>query len=390
MPTATRFAFDLRWLLLFGLAACSSKLDLGHDLIVNRTPPDKTLGTPTIPDAGAPMDAAPPMIEASTVVDAAAPAQPLLAPTERTASVCVGIPCFAGPVLDLATSDGNARGIVMDADNVFWAATAGMELMQTSKDGSVASGTVTLSGGPFAIGADDLNVYFTSPSGGYVASTPKAKPRLGPKLPLITIIASGERAPSGILVASDGVYFSDEQAGTIKRVVSQKVETLVTGLSSAAELAVDAHALYYTDPALGEIHALDRLSKQDTLLGSGLDHPVAPFVSGDVLYFLELGTQAKAYNDGRLRRMPLAGGPSEVLVEQLDAPRGLAVDTAAVYLCTRGTSRNGYKGKIVRLSEDGQISTLAIDQAEPFAIAVDGSGVYWTTDADNALHAILR
>jgi hypothetical protein len=34
--------------------------------------------------------------------------------------------------------------------------------------------------------------------------------------------------------------------------------------------------------------------------------------------------------------------------------------------------------------------TLADDQPEPFAIAVDDDAVYWTTDADSGLNAIRR
>jgi len=74
----------------------------------------------------------------------------------------------------------------------------------------------------------------------------------------------------------------------------------------------------------------------------------------------------------------------------LDFPTGLAADTAAVYVCTRGNATTDSHGRIVRLSDDGVVSTLAVDQAEPFAIAVDGTGVYWTADSDNGLYAIKR
>ncbi len=378
-------------LLAASLFGCSSQLDLGHDLRVHVTAPSNGPASRFEPDASASDASSDAPDAANGALDAGKTPGPLSAPRSPTASGCVGIPCFGGPVLDLATSAGNAKGLVLDADDVFWAATAGQAVMVTPKDGSETGAVVVPNAGPFSLAEDDINIYFTSPSGGYVASTPKAQPRLGPKLPKITMLASGEPEPTNILLAGDGVYFSDDQAGTVKRIVADHtIETLVTGLSAGCELAIDADSLYYVDSAVGEIHAVDRISKANTRLTSGLNHPVAPLASGDELYFLELGTPAASYADGRFSRMPRAGGPIEVLVDHLNAPTGLAADTAAFYLCESGTELNGHRGRIVRLANTGEISTLAVNQAEPFAIAVDGTGVYWTTDSDNGLHSVQR
>ena len=387
MHRAIRPSARFGLLLLASLSGCSSQLDLGHDLKASVTGPRNTPNTTNTPD----------MPDASDAPDASnlpSPRTIPTAPNSPTSSTCVGIPCFAGPVLDLATSDGSAKGLVMDADNVFWAATAGQALMVTPKDGSVTTAISTPMAGPFRIDEDETNVYFTSAAGGYVATAPKSnRPKLGPRVPPpITLLVSGEPEPESLVVASEGIYFSDNTAGTVKRAAldGSTAETLVTGLSSGSELALDADSLYYVDSAVGDIYSIDRASKKIALLASGLNRPVAPVASGDALYFLELGTFAQGYADGRFSRMPRTGGPVEVLIDHLDSPTGLAADTAAFYVCTRGTELNGYRGKIVRLANDGQISTLAIDQAEPFAIAVDGTGVYWTTDADNGLHSIQR
>jgi sugar lactone lactonase YvrE len=289
---------------------------------------------------------------------------------------------------------GNARGLVVDADNVFWAATTAQALMITPKGGGESTAIPVPLGGPFRVVADDTTVYFTSSTGGYIATTPKTQhpsdAPLGPEG--IRTLLSGQPEPWALVVASEGVYFSDNQAGTVKLVASDgsSVQTLVTGMSSGGELAVDADFLYYADSALGEVHAVDRATRVDTLLADGLEHPVAPVPRGDVLYFLELGTEAASYDDGRLLSMPRTGGPVVPLIEHLDFPTGLAADTAAVYVCTRGNATNSPHGRIVRLADDGEVSTLAVDQAEPFAIAVDGNAVYWTTDADNGLRAIKR
>jgi hypothetical protein len=297
-------------------------------------------------------------------------------------------------VIDVAVSDGAAKGLVMDADNVFWAAPAGQEMMVTPRDGSATMHVQTPTGGPYAVAEDDANVYFTSADGGYVAMMPKTKRGpLAPRTPPpITVLVSGQTNPESILVASEGIYFGDEMGGTVKLASfdGQTVQTLVNGLYTGAELALDDQSLYYLDSAGGEIHTIDRASGVDTLLLAGLEHPVAPVVLGDDLYFLELGTEDNGYNDGRLSRIPKGGGDATILLQDLDAPTGIAADTAAIYLCTRGTALNGFLGKIVRLGDDGEVSTLAVNQPQPFAIAVDGQAVFWTTDANNTLRSIAR
>jgi hypothetical protein len=385
--------------LFFGLISCSSRLDLGHDLQSavltpngSNTPDASDASAQAASDASSTSDAA----DADTADAADAATTPTIptAPSTPTASTCVGSPCFAGPVVDMASSMGSAKGLVVDADNVYWAADAAQALLFTPKDGSETLVDPTPIAGPFRVAIDDTTVYFTSPSGGYVASAPKTtRSRLAPKLPPpITVLVSGEPEPLSIVVGTEGIYFADEKAGTLKRTAldGSNPKTLVTGLSAGCELALDADYLYYVDPGIGEIHAIDRVSGKNTLITAGRTQPVAPAPRGDTLYFLELGTKAANFADGRLLSVPRTGGVPQVLMDALDAPTALAADTAALYLCTRGTTQNGFLGKIVRLGDDGQVSTLAIDQAEPFAIAVDGAGVYWTTDADNALHTIAR
>lgn len=363
-------------LALLTALGCSGKLDLGHDLMQGvGNAPGKT--PQIVPDAGDDSGAPIPVVS--------------LVPTPAT---CVGIPCFRGGVNDVAMSTGAAKGLTMDVDNVFWAAAAGHQVMITPRDGSTATAASTPNGGPFRVAENDTTVFFTSPDGGYVASFPKTmRATRAPRLPpLVTVLVANEPEPESLVVGTEGIYFADQKAGTLKlsTLDGATVTTLVSGLTTGVELALGDQSLFYLDSGVGEIHALDRTTHADTLLASGRAHPVAPALRGDQLYFLELGSETMSYNDGRLLRMPIAGGAVETLLENLDSPNGLAADSAGVYLCTRGTTANGFKGKVVRLGDDGEVSTLAVGQAQPFAIAVDGDAVFWTTDADNTLHSIDR
>jgi sugar lactone lactonase YvrE len=302
-----------------------------------------------------------------------------------TGSSCDGVSCFAGPVVDLAHSKGSAKGLVLDATTIYWAATAAQALMVTPKDGGATLANDTPAGGPYRVAASESHVYFTSDVGGYVASLDKTTLAISP-------LVSPEPYPESIAVGSDGVYFADQHVGTLKRAAfdASSIDTLATGIHSGGHLALDAEFLYYADSGLGEIHAIDRTTLANQLLVNGRAAPNALLPRGEDLYFVDLGTAGASYGDGKLLRMPRRGGPVEVLLEGLDAPTGLAADDTGVFVCTRGIELNDYRGRILRRSNEGVTSTLATNQWQAFAIAVDERAVYWTTDSDGGLHAILR
>jgi len=297
---------------------------------------------------------------------------------------CLG-DCFAGPVVQLAHAEGNAKGLVLDDTSVYWAAATAQAIVITPKGGGPSEEIQTPGAGPYRVAANATDVYFTSNVGNYVGRLDKATRE-------IEIVLAAEPDPEVIALADDGLYFVDQSEGTLRRASfdGTSVETLASGLFAGGDMAFDETSLYYADSGRGEIHALDRVSLQDRLLASGRAAPNSLVLRGDELYFLELGTQDNGYADGRLARMPRDGGVIEVLLDGLDAPDGLAVDASSVFISTRGVGMNGYRGRVVRRSDDGTTRTLADNQAEAFAIAVDDEAVYWTTDADSGLNAIRR
>lgn len=296
-------------------------------------------------------------------------------------------------MLEVASSKGDAKSIVLDDDNVYWAAPAAHTLMITPRDGGTTSEVEVPTGGPFRVVADPAYVFFSGNSGGYVAALSKATRA-------ITVMVTDEQAPQSLAIGN-AVYFSDPAAGTVKRAgydgtpadqvsTGQAIETLATGIISGGELAIDADWLYYSDTGRGEINAIDRRTDEVLRLCENLASPGALLPRGDSLYFLELGTPEAGYADGRLLRMPRAGGDADVLVQDLDAPTALAADETSLYIATRGNQANGFRGRIVRFADDGQVATLATDQAEAISIAVDDRAVFWTVDGESALRALER
>jgi hypothetical protein len=250
--------------------------------------------------------------------------------------------CFAGPVLQLARSEGNAKGLVLDDANVYWAAATAQVIVITPKGGGTSEEIPTPGAGPYRLAANDTHVYFTSNVGNYVGRLDKATRA-------IEVVLVDEPDPEVIALADDGIYFVNQSVGTLRRASfdGSNVETLASDLYAGGDMAFDATSLYYADSGRGEIHVLDRASLENRVLAADRAAPNSLVLRGDELYFLELGTQENGYADGRLARMPRDGGPIEVLVEGLDAPDGLAVDASGVFLCTSGTAMNDYRGRIL-------------------------------------------
>lgn len=343
-------------LLFVALAACSSShLELGHDV-------------PT-------------------------PSGPSVAPAARTTTNCDGRRCFGGPAQQLSASLGPAKSLVLDEQNAYWADPDAQLLMITPRDGATTRGVEAPPGGPYRLVADPSYVYYSGGTGGYIGVLAKAGH--GTKL-----LVSGEESAQGLAVAYDSIFFfSEGDGGSLKRAwfdvtmadevsTGLPVMTTATGISAGGQLAVDQDWVYYSDSERGEISAVRRASGELVLLAKGRAQPGALLPREEWLYFLELGSADGEHADGQLLRMPKAGGNTEVLVEQLDAPLGLAADATSVYVSTRGSSENGFRGRIVRRADNGQVSTLVTGQAEPTSIAVDARAVFWT--ADTGLYALQR
>lgn len=89
---------------------------------------------------------------------------------------------------------------------------------------------------------------------------------------------------------------------------------------------------------------------------------------------LAVSCGAKTFTDYRtsgIRRMPLGGGPIEVLYEGKGFWNGIAVDRTHVYATI--------EGEIVRVPKSGgDLELIAEGQPGPTHIVVDEGCVYWT------------
>lgn len=192
------------------------------------------------------------------------------------------------------------------------------------------------------------------------------------------LVPSGLTEARGVAVDSDGsVYFivnghSPQSFVNKWNVSTQKVTTLVSGLSFAKALAVDFRGdVYIADLGNGAIKKWTASTGQvTTLVSSGLDRPegVAVDPAGNVFI--------ADTNNNVIKKWDASNGQVSIVVNSgLNAPDGLATDAAGnVYIA------DGYHA-IKKLDVSiGQVTPLTSTDSNPEAVAVDGAGNVYYVD----------
>lgn len=128
-----------------------------------------------------------------------------------------------------------------------------------------------------------------------------------------------------LLAAAHGLpYTPSEQTDGHDQIAG---ETTLSADKGVADLARGGDGtVYYADVFGGTVGTLNMESGALSSLLTGLDYPTSVAVAGDRLYFLESGTEAAKFKDGRLGRITLSTGIRETLLEGLEYPVSLLVD----------------------------------------------------------------
>ena len=215
-----------------------------------------------------------------------------------------------------------------------------------------------------------------------------------------TLVTRQVSDPRGLALDVVGgyIYWTDMVKDNIYRahLDGSNVDTLVTDLDDPRGLALDVARgrMYWTVGKGGwggTIHRanLDGSNDEILTLTSEPSRGLALDVVGGYIYWTEFSAIYRADLDGSKIEIEIPDRPNieildwsniEILVTNLDDPRGLALDVAGGYMYWTDTAW----GTILRADLDGSnIEILATGLGDPEGLALDVAGgyMYWT-DAD--------
>jgi sugar lactone lactonase YvrE len=196
-------------------------------------------------------------------------------------------------------------------------------------------------------------------------------------------LVTGLNRPSGIVLDSAGVYWTDSQDNSVYSVdkAGGAKVTLAVGGATGPITLVGSTLYWATGAAIARIQT-NGTNQQAVVGGESL---VADLTSdGTNLYWLRTGTwSGSTYNnDGSVARVALSGGtPVSLTTNSQKRPTALAVDATHVYWVNEGSytglSYNN-DGSVLRVGKTGGAAmTIATSQNKPCGIAVNDSTVYW-------------
>jgi len=237
-----------------------------------------------------------------------------------------------------AQAQTNARGIAVDAQNVYWASTGGIWSCPIA--GCPGSPTqVVAAGDPYTVVLDDVNVYWTDDLGSTVHSAPKAG---GPD----TLLSDGGsdggglNGARGFTILGNSAFVTDKNFDLFRLPAGGGELTLLYTPDSgpyvgSPPLASDPNGVY-----LGGIGELLRFDPGGTGPGTQLTSQVAAASGirvdrGGSLYYADYGSGTG--KDGTVGKLPTAGGATTTLAGNVISAEDVAINSAYVFWLSSGT-----------------------------------------------------
>jgi hypothetical protein len=283
---------------------------------------------------------------------------------------CLGGACAATacqPVV-LATGEAGARGITLDANNVYFGNISAIRKIPKMGGSAVTLTTFTSPVIPNFLTIDANNLYWSTAT--YTGQGSLQYCPLG-NCSSPTTLAAGEPMPMTVAVDATNVYWSNANGGVRKCAIAGcggSPTTLVNVWSLA--LSIDANNVYYTSSNGIFSCALGGCNNSPTLLASNNSSPMSIAVDASTVYWVtNTGLVAKCAKGG------CSNAPTELVNLLGPALESVVYDTNDVYYISP------FAGSIQKCAAAGcnkMPTVLAANQQSPMQIASDSTAIYWT------------
>jgi hypothetical protein len=178
-------------------------------------------------------------------------------------------------------------------------------------------------------------------------------------------------------VATDGadIFWGTQTGGRILKCPAGATCASPTTLATVAggwvsSVAVDDKNVYWIDVSTQTINAVPKGGGAVTVVATDTFSPIALVATGGIVYWT---------NGSAVMSAPRGGGTAiAFLVDQ--APYAIATDGVSIYWTNYSS---GVKGTVRKCAVGNQcttVATIAAGQDEAFALAIDATNVYWTSN----------
>jgi hypothetical protein len=290
--------------------------------------------------------------------DSTAVLQSVPPPMASIPATATSVDASKGGVHALATQQPSpARGMAVDAANVYWANTIGGTVMSVPVGGGAPVTIASKQDHPHAVAVDTSNVYWATD-----ISIMKA-PLAGGAASVVTM----EHEPEALAVDERDVYAVAPFTIVGVAITGGPPRTIAFNPGNPTALALQGGSIFWTDDQNKRVMAMKLGSHHSTELASGAQGYRNLAVDEAYAYWTD--TDA-----GMVSKVALDGGKPVTLASGQDGPAAIAVDRGQVYWTTRTA--------VMQLSLHGGTPRSLATDGHPVSIALNASSVYWLDEGD--------
>jgi hypothetical protein len=226
----------------------------------------------------------------------------------------------------VVASGGDPESLVVTARGIFVSDTIGMAVLEIGEDAGAPVPFVAPEPYPSHLVSDSAALYWIGPTGIRTATLAGAQ---------ATTLAA-ETCPEGLATDGVSVFFTDrcETADAVRAVPSAggSPTSLAADTNGSGAIAIDDANVYWLNANGGRLMKVAKAGGAPRAIDSGFVDPTALAVDASGVYIADLPTTGR----GQLVRVPLDGGPRELLFEGRGEIRAIVLDASHVFWVDQG------------------------------------------------------